>query len=58
MNQIATTSFRALFCLFALLCISIPVAARDSTAAEIDAKVDAALGRLKAEVPGSSESPG
>ena len=55
MKQIATTSFRALFCLFALLSISIPVAARDSTAAEIDAKVDAALGRLKAEVPGSTK---
>jgi lipid-binding SYLF domain-containing protein len=55
MKQAATTSFRTLFCLFLLLCISVPFVAHASTAAEIDAKVNAALGRLKAEVPGSTK---
>lgn len=55
MNQTATTAFRTLFCLFGLLCISVPFAAHASTAGEIDAKVNAALARLKAEVPGSAK---
>ena len=50
-----TTSSRALFYLFARLCVSMPFAAHASTAAEIDAKVNAALSRLKAEVPGSTK---
>ena len=50
-----TTSSRALLYLFALLCVSMPFAAHASTAAEIDAKVNAALSRLKAEVPGSTK---
>jgi len=55
MQQIATTSFRALSCLFVLLSLGVLQAARASTAAEIDAKVNAALSRLKAEVPGSTK---
>lgn len=54
MNKTATTSFRTGFCMLALLCVSVPFTAHGSTAAEIDAKVNAALGRLKAEVPGST----
>lgn len=55
MNKTAmTASIRAGFCMLVMLCLSVPFAAQASTAAEIDAKVDAALGRLKAEVPGSA----
>ncbi|MBM4221925.1 MAG: hypothetical protein FJ170_08265, partial [Gammaproteobacteria bacterium] len=55
MNQTATKSFPALSCLFVLLSLSVPQLASASTAAEIDAKVNAALSRLKAEVPGSTK---
>jgi len=40
--------------MFVLLCTSVPFAAYASTAAEIDASVNAALDRLKTEVPGSA----
>jgi lipid-binding SYLF domain-containing protein len=55
MKQTIATSCRTLFCLFALLCINVPFVAHASTAGEIDAKVNAALDRLKAEVPGSTK---
>ncbi|MCL4790474.1 MAG: hypothetical protein KJ040_00300 [Gammaproteobacteria bacterium] len=54
MNMTAATSTRIGFCMAVLLCISVPFTARASTAAEIDAKVNAALDRLKTEVPGSA----
>jgi len=54
MNMTAAKSPRKWFCMAVLLCISAPFAAQASTAAEIDAKVNAALDRLRAEVPGSA----
>ena len=54
MNQTKTTPVRTLFCTFILLCLSAPFAAHASTAAEIDASVNAALDRLKTEIPGSA----
>jgi lipid-binding SYLF domain-containing protein len=56
MNKTAmTASIRVGFCMLAMLCLSVPFAVHASTAAEIDAKVNAALARLKAEVPGSTQ---
>lgn len=57
-HTLTVTSFRLIQVLLASLAIlfatTAPASAAGSTNAEIDAKVDAALDRLKAEVPGSA----
>lgn len=53
-NRLPAAAASALVALVAVLALAVgPVHAAGSTNAEIDAKVDAALDRLKAEVPGS-----